>query len=184
VAGGVSIGVAVGLGVAVALGLGVTVAVALGVAVGVGMTVGNTFGVDSTVAAGDAVGFAVSVLGIAVALGTTVGAGVLAGTMIGAGMLKMVGAGVGVEVALGVGVGIEAGDDTLVVLPGPKSTRRSRCCPSAKETVRVLSGALAAVNRTLWLPGVSNVCIGERPISFPSTNACASDRSLVIAAVP
>jgi hypothetical protein len=163
VAGGVSIGVAVGLGVAVALGLGVTVAVALGVAVGVapgvgaGMTVGDTFGFDSTVAAGDAEGFKVSVLGIAVALGTTLGAGVLAGTMIGAGVLKTFEAGVGVAVALGVGVGVGDGDDTLGLLPGPKSTRTSRCCPSAKESVRVLSEALAAVNRTLWLPGVSNV---------------------------
>jgi hypothetical protein len=88
----------------------------------------------------------------------------------------------GVGVTVGVAVGVD--DGALVLLADAKSTCRSRCWPSAKETVRVLSGALAAVSRTLWFPGGSGVWIGGRPISLPSTKARASNRSLAMASVP
>jgi hypothetical protein len=174
VAGGVSIGVAVGLGAGVALG----------VATGLGVGVADTIGEAWTVAAGDAVGFAVSVLGTAVGLGTTVSAGVLAGTMIGARVVNVTGAGVGVGVVVTVTVAVGVADGALVLLAHAKSTWRSRCWPSAMETVQLLSGALVAVNRTLWFPGGSGVWIGGRPTSLPSTKARASDRSLPMASVP
>jgi len=68
-------------------------------------------------------------------------------------------------------------------LPGERRTARARPA-DATSTFLVLSGALVAVIKTLWVPGVRKTSAGGWPKFVPSIVSAASARSLLTISVP